>query len=142
MLMTARVGNIKDEYYFEKKVGSGGFGVVYSAKNRLTNKRVAIKVVHKYKLNDVRIFKKEYGTLSKVDHPNIINLHEIWEWDKMLFIVTDYCYGGELFDHVLERNYLSEQDTRKVIKQCLSSLIYLKETGICHRDIKLENLML
>jgi serine/threonine protein kinase len=116
MLMCAKQGNIKESYFFEKKVGSGGFGVVYSAKNKLTKKRVAIKVVHKFKINDVKIFKKEYGTLSKVDHPNIINVHEIWEWDKMLFIVTDFCYGGELFDYVLERNYLSEKETRIIMK--------------------------
>ena len=60
----------------------------------------------------------------------------------MLFIVTDFCYGGELFDYVLERNYLSESDTKTIMKQCLSSLLYLNENNICHRDIKLENLML
>ena len=56
------------------------------------------------------MFKNEYATLSKVDHPNIIKIHEIWEWEKMLFIVTDLYNGGELFDYVLERNYLSESD--------------------------------
>ena len=39
----------------------------------------------------------EYKILSIVDHPNIINIIEIWEWDKMFFIVTDYYAGGELF---------------------------------------------
>ncbi len=39
----------------------------------------------------------EYKILSIVDHPNIINIIEIWEWDKMFFIVTDYYSGGELF---------------------------------------------
>ena len=103
---------------------------------------MAIKVIHKFKISDVRIFKKEYATLSKVDHPNIINIHEIWEWEKMLFIVTDYCYGGELFDYVLERNYLNEKDTKVIMRQCLRSLCYLNKNKIAHRDIKLENMML
>ena len=60
----------------------------------------------------------------------------------MLFIVTDYCYGGELFEYVLERNALSESETHVVMKQCLSALSYLNNNQICHRDIKLENLML
>jgi len=60
----------------------------------------------------------------------------------MLFIVTDYCYGGELFDSVLERNALSEKETHVVMLQCLNALNYLSDNKICHRDIKLENLML
>ena len=60
----------------------------------------------------------------------------------MLFIVTDYCYGGELFDCVLERNALTENETYTVMKQCLNALNYLSDNQICHRDIKLENLML
>ena len=116
MLIGARQGNIKEEYFFDKKVGQGGFGVVYSARNRLTKKWVAIKVIHKLKIRDFEMFKNEFATLSKVDHPNIIKIHEIWEWEKMLFIVTDYCYGGELFDYVLERNYLNEKDAKIIMK--------------------------
>jgi calcium-dependent protein kinase len=77
---------------------------------------VAIKVIQKFKINDIKLFKKEYCMLSKVDHPNIINVHEIWEWEKMLFIVTDICHGGELFDYVLERQYLSEHDTKVIMR--------------------------
>lgn len=49
-------------------------------------------------------FIREYQILSKLDHPNILNIREIWEWEKMLFIVTDYCQGGDLFAYMLERN--------------------------------------
>ena len=42
--------------------------------------------------------------LSKLDHPNILNIREIWEWEKMLFIVTDFCQGGDLFSYMLDRN--------------------------------------
>ena len=60
LFLQARHGNIKDEYFFEKKVGQGGFGVVYKAKNRLTQKRVAIKAVHKSKVTDMTGFIREY----------------------------------------------------------------------------------
>lgn len=60
LFIQARHGNIKDEYFFEKKVGQGGFGVVYKAKNRLTQKKVAIKAVHKSKISDMTGFIQEY----------------------------------------------------------------------------------
>lgn len=138
----ARHGNIKDEYFFEKKVGQGGFGVVYKAKNRLTQKRVAIKAVHKSKITDMTGFIREYQILSKLDHPNILNIREIWEWEKMLFIVTDYCQGGDLFAYMLERNQLAEHEVSLLMNQCVGALNYLSQNGICHRDIKLENIML
>ena len=116
LFLHARIGNIKDEYYFEKKVGEGGFGVVYKARNHLTKKRVAIKAVHKNKIQDVSGFIREYQIMSKLDHPNILNIREIWEWENMLFIVTDYCQGGDLFGFMLERNQLTENEVRVIIK--------------------------
>lgn len=80
--------------------------------------------------------------LSKLDHPNILNIREIWEWEKMLFIVTDFCQGGDLFSYMLERNQLAEHEVSILLTQCLSALNYLSENNICHRDIKLENIML
>lgn len=116
LFLQARNGNIKDEYFFEKKVGQGGFGVVYKAKNRLTQKRVAIKAVHKSKITDMTGFIREYQILSKLDHPNILNIREIWEWEKMLFIVTDYCQGGDLFAFMLERNKLTESEVSLLLQ--------------------------
>ena len=96
-------GNIKDQYYFEKKIGQGGYGAVYKAKNRLTKKNVAIKAVKKNQISDMNSFMREYKILSQLDHPNILNIREIWQWQEMLFIVTDFCEGGDLFAHMLDR---------------------------------------
>ena len=78
MFLRFKQGSIKEEYFFDRKVGHGGFGIVYKAKNRITLKTVAIKAIQKFKLNDINLFKNEYNILMDLDHPNIINIHEIW----------------------------------------------------------------
>jgi len=54
--------------------------------------------------------------LSNIDHPNIINILEMWEWDNFVFLVMDYCYGGDLFQYVLERNSLEEDEVKIIMK--------------------------
>lgn len=87
-------------------------------------------------------FVREYQILAKLDHPNILNIREIWEWNNMLFIVTDFCDGGDLFSYILERNKIHEVEMAIIMRQILGTLNYLSSQGICHRDIKLENIML
>ena len=87
-------------------------------------------------------FVREYQILARLDHPNILNIREIWEWNKMLFIVTEFCDGGDLFSYMLERNKIHEVEMATIMRQLLGCLNYLAEQGICHRDIKLENIML
>ena len=83
---------------------------MYKAKNKLTEKYVAIKAIYKNKIGDISGFVREYQILSKLDPPHILNIREIWEWNKMLFIVTDYCQGGDLFSYILERNTILEAE--------------------------------
>jgi len=59
--------------------------------------------VKKNQILDMNSFMREYKILSQLDHPNIINIREIWKWQDMLFIVTDFCDGGDLFAHMLDR---------------------------------------
>jgi serine/threonine protein kinase len=77
-----------------------------------------------------------------LDHPNIVNIIEIWEWNKLFFIVTDYYPGGELSDILKARGYLEEFEVFKFMNQMVSVLMYLEENQISHRDIKLQNFLL
>lgn len=60
MFLQAKAGNIKEAYFFERKLGQGGFGIVYKAKNKLTEKHVAIKAIYKSKIGDISGFVREY----------------------------------------------------------------------------------
>jgi calcium-dependent protein kinase len=80
--------------------------------------------------------------MIKLDHPNIVKIMEIWEWDKLLFLVMEFVDGGELFDYLKQRGFFEEFEVFNVIKQMTSILIYFEENQIMHKDLKLENFML
>ena len=83
----------------------------------------------------------EIDILKQVDHPNIVKLHEVYEDEKYFFLIMERCKGGELFDHIVERERLTEAQARDIIKPIFDALNYCHELGIVHRDIKPENLL-
>lgn len=112
----SRQGNIKDTYYFEKKLGSGGYGAVYLAKHKKTGDKVAVKAMQKGRIQDYEAFKNEISILKQLDHPNIIKLHETWETERICFLVTEVCEGGELFYHITKQKFLTEQQAATIMK--------------------------
>lgn len=79
--------------------------------------------------------------MKKVDHPNVLKLHEIYEDKSKVFIVMELVVGNELFDRIVDKGYYSEKNAINIIQQILSAVSYLHEIGIAHRDLKPENLL-
>ena len=79
--------------------------------------------------------------LSQLDHPNILKIYEYFEDEAKLYIVTELCTGGELFDRIIENGKLTEADACVVMKQLLSSVAFCHELNIVHRDLKPENVI-
>jgi 5'-AMP-activated protein kinase, catalytic alpha subunit len=77
-----------------------------------------------------------------VRHPNVIQLYEIIETEKELFMIMEHANGGELFDHIVRKTRLSEQEAAIFYWELISGIEYLHKSGICHRDLKPENLLL
>jgi len=102
----------------------------------------AIKAIQRKKVKDFHTFVNEVKILQALDHPNIIKLYEIWEWNEVCFLVLEYCEGGELFHYIIEKKFLSEEVAAFIMKQLFSALEYLHGKSISHRDIKPENFML
>lgn len=101
-------GKIKEKYHFCDKLSSGGFGIVYLAEDRKTREKFAIKAIQKKSVKDLQTFVNEVKILQALDHPNIIKLYEIWEWNEVCFLVLEYCDGGELFQYIIDNKFLSE----------------------------------
>ena len=86
-------------------------------------------------------FKQEIVILQTLDHPNVLKLYEYFEDSKNVYLITELCRGGELFDRIIENEFFSEKVAAKIFKQILQPLNYCHSQGIAHRDLKPENFL-
>ncbi|KAK2577425.1 hypothetical protein KPH14_003532 [Odynerus spinipes] len=141
--MMVRYAALKGLYELEKTIGSGGFAKVKLATHVATGEKVAIKIMDKTALgDDLPRVKLEVEALKTLLHQHICKLYQVLETETHYFMVIEYCSGGELFDHIVERNRLTESESRKFFRQIVSAVAYLHSLGYAHRDLKPENILL
>ncbi|WFD05250.1 calcium/calmodulin-dependent protein kinase [Malassezia vespertilionis] len=87
--------------------------------------------------------RNEIASLKRVSvgHKGIVSLVDYFETMNNLYLVTDLCQGGELFDRICDRGSYYEKDAAVIIREVLESVKYLHNQGIVHRDLKPENLL-
>ncbi|KAK8395972.1 hypothetical protein O3P69_005219 [Scylla paramamosain] len=131
-------------YEFEKTIGKGNFAVVKLATHKITQSKVAIKIIDKSKIDadNLRKILREIEILKKLRHPYIIRLYEVMETERMIYLVTEYASCGELFDYVAMHGKMREREARTKFMQIVAALRYCHKQGIVHRDLKAENLLL
>lgn len=130
-------------YELDRTIGTGGFGKVKLATHLPTGEKVAVKIMDKTKLGkDLPRVKLEISALKTLSHPNICKLYQVIESESHCYVVMEYCSGGELFDHIVEKSRLSEMESRMFFRQIISAVSYLHDSGYAHRDLKPENILL
>jgi len=137
--------DIKDYYEFKNLISEGTYGKVYKAVNIATNEVVAIKKIGKLKLTDEQLDlqRKEIEVLKVSQHPNVVNLIDIFESMKYFFVILEYLEGGDLYDYLDKRDFkIDEEHAREFFGQIVAGVGYLHQLGIVHRDLKLENIMM
>lgn len=135
-----------------KTLGRGATGRVLLGVNSATGQKAAVKVVSKSELNDDYDkpskgglpygIEREIIIMKLLTHPNVLRLYDVWETSKALYLVLEYVEGGELFDLLVERGPLQEEEAIKYFRQIILGTAYCHALGICHRDLKPENLLL
>ena len=88
-----------------------------------------------------KTLKRELSILRIVDHPNIIKLYEIFEDEKYVHIVTEMCYGCDLFEYSLMSGPLSEKEAGNIMYKLFSGVNHLHALNIVHRDLKPDNVL-
>lgn len=91
---------------------------------------------------DVERVAREIHILKLIRHPSIIQLYEIIETSKELYLIMEYASGGELFDYIVKNLRVKEKEACRFFHQILEGVEYLHKLKIVHRDLKPENLLL
>ncbi|XP_078055089.1 serine/threonine-protein kinase SIK3 homolog isoform X4 [Mustelus asterias] len=136
----ARIGY----YEIERTIGKGNFAVVKLATHIVTKAKVAIKIVDKTQLEEENLKKifREVQIMKMLRHPHIIRLYQVMETERMIYLVTEYASGGEIFDHLVAHGRMAEKEARKKFKQIVAAVHFCHCRNIVHRDLKAENLLL
>jgi hypothetical protein len=137
--------NINDLYEIKGILGKGKFGKVKLGVHKQSGKQVAIKIINKNFLEgvDLEQIKSEIDILKIAKHPNIIKLYDVYENEKYIYIIMEYCLGGDLFSYIEKRNFkLSEERAAEIIHKLCTAVYFLHQYGIVHRDLKPENILM
>ena len=128
-------------YEILREIGRGGMGVVYLARQPDLERAVALKELHAAQASHpslVRRFVRESRLGGTLAHPNIVTVHDYFEWEGMPYIAMEYVAAGSLRPHI---GHLSLAQIAGVLEGVLAGLAHAEQHRIVHRDLKPENIM-
>lgn len=140
-------------YKVGELLGKGGFGEVRVGEHQLTGDRVALKFLRKSEIHSLGAAERtntEIQCLAALKHANIIRLQQHMESAHHVVLIFELMQGGDLLKYLLrnnktqappQRTALSEEEARHVFYQILSGVSFAHNQHICHRDLKLENIL-
>ncbi|XP_018376334.1 PREDICTED: calcium/calmodulin-dependent protein kinase type II alpha chain isoform X1 [Trachymyrmex cornetzi] len=144
MSVPAACTRFSDNYDLKEELGKGAFSVVRRCVQKSTGHEFAAKIINTKKLStrDFQKLEREARICRKLQHPNIVRLHDSIQEENFHYLVFDLVTGGELFEDIVAREFYSEADASHCIQQILESVHHCHHNGVVHRDLKPENLLL
>jgi tetratricopeptide (TPR) repeat protein len=137
-------GRLAGDYELLEELGRGGMGVVYKARQVSLNRIVALKMIPGGQHADPRVitrFRREAEAVARLQHPNIVQIHEVGELDGIPFFAMEFVEGGTLA-HELTDAPLPVRAAAALIEGLARAVEYAHRHGIVHRDLKPANILL
>ncbi len=150
------------QYTIDSFLNAGGFGITYLARDSL-DRKVVIKEcfpgafcrrsryvvqarsrAHQNELKSiVRLFVQEARSLAKLDHPNIVGVHQVFEDNETAYMALDFVTGRDLLDTIEDPNHgLNPTQIKLILKEILGAVSFIHDQGILHRDISPDNILI
>jgi serine/threonine-protein kinase ULK/ATG1 len=138
---------IEDFYYYKNElIGHGAFAIVYKGRYKKKDVDVAVKAITKKNLNKARnLLAKEIRILKELSglkHENLVSLLKCVESPAYVYLIMEFCNGGDLADYLQKNTTLSEPTIQHFFKQIAQALRAMHSKGIVHRDLKPQNILL
>src|SRR5712691_5387012 len=136
---------IADRYELEELVGTGGMSSVFKARDRMLDRKVALKILHEHHLDDdeyVERFRREARAVAQLSHPNIVTVIDRGQADGRQFIVFEYVDGQNLKQLVERQGRLPVRTTLELGIEIGRALAFAHVGGLVHRDVKPQNVLL
>eukprot|EP01061_Rhynchopus_euleeides_P036604 TRINITY_DN6175_c0_g1_i2.p1 TRINITY_DN6175_c0_g1~~TRINITY_DN6175_c0_g1_i2.p1 ORF type:complete len:268 (+),score=111.96 TRINITY_DN6175_c0_g1_i2:260-1063(+) len=133
------------QYELGKTLGKGSYSKVKHGIDVTTRTSFAIKIIAKESLEKgsyEKHLRREIAVMKLLDHPNVMNLFDVLQTSKNIYMILEYLDGGDLLDALVAAQVFKEDRARRYFQQLVSGLSYLHSQGIAHRDLKPENLLL
>ena len=133
------------DYTLGQKLGMGGMATVYHAIHRVTQREVAIKVLHEHYETESTVakrFEREAEIIGSLNHPHIVPIIEFGKVDKRPYLAMPYYEGGTLAEYFFSPREMSQEDAIDILRALASGLDYAHSKDVVHRDFKLQNILL
>ncbi|KAL5209424.1 hypothetical protein ABZP36_005047 [Zizania latifolia] len=132
------------EYVLVRQIGSGAYARVWLGRHCTRGTEVALKEIAVERLSSKlrESLLSEVDILRRIRHPNIIALHESIRDGRKIYLVLEYCRGGDLHSYLQQHKRVSETVAKHFIQQLASGLQMLRESNVVHRDLKPQNILL
>ncbi|MBZ3883215.1 Sperm motility kinase 2B [Sciurus carolinensis] len=128
---------LTDHYCVLRPIGEGSFSQVLLARHLLTGVKVAVKVVPKTEGHEPVLREREW--LMSLEHPNMIQLFQVIETTRNMYLVMEYAEGGQLRLRIPREGGLPEEKVRRAFREMVQVVHYCHQKGVAHLDLKPEN---